>query len=279
MTGVEDIAALERAHALFTGRPGVPANESPAELASLRLVSPGAVTGSSLSRYRDQATAANSRLSTTAGVDGRLASILQGAVDDHAAAERGTRILLDAARTDPVPAADTPMGQREYMARQAARLRAAHRLLTSNRGRALRRLALLRALHYHGMSPEALSRYGAGAPNPRAAIAVKAALSKLGCPYVWGATGPNQFDCSGLTQWAYKHAGIDITRTTYTQVAHGMAVPRGAIQPGDLVFPHAGHVQMYIGDGKVVEAQQSGVPVKISPMPQSVYAIRRPFAA
>ncbi|ETA90914.1 hypothetical protein O982_25475 [Mycobacterium avium 10-5581] len=113
--------------------------------------------------------------------------------------------------------------------------------------------------------------------SPLARIAVKSALTRLGCPYVWGAKGPNQFDCSGLTHWAYAQAGITLGADTYTQIKDGAAVPHGQVEGGDLIFPEAGHVMLAISPTQVVEAQQSGVPVKISPMPSS-YVARRPTA-
>ena len=76
-------------------------------------------------------------------------------------------------------------------------------------------------------------------PSSRAGIAVRAALSRLGRPYVWGATGPNQFDCSGLVQWAYAQAGIHLDRTTYQEINDGIPVPRSQVRPGDLIFPHS----------------------------------------
>jgi hypothetical protein len=113
--------------------------------------------------------------------------------------------------------------------------------------------------------------------SPLAQIAVKEALTKLGKPYVWGAKGPNQFDCSGLTHWAYAQAGITLGPDTFTQIHNGPAVPHGHVEAGDLIFPEPGHVMLAISPTQVVEAQQSGVPVKISPMPAS-YQARRPTA-
>ncbi|MGH3970508.1 MAG: C40 family peptidase, partial [Mycobacterium sp.] len=113
--------------------------------------------------------------------------------------------------------------------------------------------------------------------SPLAKIAVKAALTRLGLPYVWGAKGPNQFDCSGLTHWAYAQAGITLGPDTYTQVHNGAPVAHGNVEAGDLIFPEAGHVMLAISPTQVVEAQQSGVPIKISPMPSS-YVARRPTA-
>lgn len=112
-------------------------------------------------------------------------------------------------------------------------------------------------------------------PNTRAGMAVRAALSRLGRPYVWGATGPDRFDCSGLTQWAYHQAGVHLSRTTYTQIYEGIPVARSQIRPGDLVFPSTGHVQLAIGGNRVIEAPHAGATVQISPLGAHV-AIRRP---
>lgn len=101
-----------------------------------------------------------------------------------------------------------------------------------------------------------------------ATIAVQAALSRIGDPYVWGATGPNQFDCSGLMMWAYQQAGKSIPRTSEAQLSGGKRVDRNDLQPGDLIiyYPDAHHVGMYIGDGYVVHASTFGVPVKVAPI-------------
>ena len=101
------------------------------------------------------------------------------------------------------------------------------------------------------------------------------AYAQLGKPYVYGATGSANFDCSGFTQYVYENAaGIDISRTTYSQVNEGQAVSPDQLQPGDLVFPHAGHVGIYVGNGQMIHAPQTGDVVKVSPVP-SVYAARR----
>lgn len=87
----------------------------------------------------------------------------------------------------------------------------------------------------------------------------------LGRPYVYGATGPNSFDCSGLTSYVYKNAaGINIGRTTYDQIKAGSEVSRGNLQPGDLVFTSDHHVGIYVGDNKMIHAPQTGDVVKIS---------------
>jgi len=94
------------------------------------------------------------------------------------------------------------------------------------------------------------------------------AESKIGMPYVWGAVGPNSFDCSGLVMWAFKQAGVSLPRTAAAQSSAGTAVSRSQLKPGDLVFFYSpvSHVGIYVGDGKVLNASQSGEPVKISNM-------------
>lgn len=91
--------------------------------------------------------------------------------------------------------------------------------------------------------------------------------AQLGKPYVYGAAGPNAFDCSGLTSYVYKNAlGIDIGRTTYDQLNAEIEVSQSELKVGDLVFPHSGHVGIYIGNGQMIHAPQTGDVVKISPV-------------
>ena len=123
------------------------------------------------------------------------------------------------------------------------------------------------------------------AVNPNAGLggtAAEAALSKRGVPYVWGAKGPNVFDCSGLTQWAWKQVGVQLGPDTYTQMNQGAPVPPGQVRAGDLIFPNYsrdgrgfGHVMLAISPTQVVHAPQTGDVVKVSPMP-SGFVARRP---
>ena len=102
------------------------------------------------------------------------------------------------------------------------------------------------------------------------------AYTFLGTPYVWGATGPSTFDCSGFTSYVYRHAAnLEITRTTYTQINVGTPIAYEDMQPGDLVFMRNNeHVGIYIGDGKMIHAPRTGDVVKVSNV-FSFYAARR----
>lgn len=103
-------------------------------------------------------------------------------------------------------------------------------------------------------------------PPGAANTALQAALSKRGSEYEWGSKGPTTFDCSGLTQWAYKQAGISIPPSSRTQWSIGRAVSQDQLQAGDLVFYDDGtgdpsqihHVGMYVGGGKMIDAPTEG---------------------
>ncbi|HEY2206554.1 MAG TPA: NlpC/P60 family protein [Pseudonocardia sp.] len=106
------------------------------------------------------------------------------------------------------------------------------------------------------------------AGSAKAATALSYASKKLGLPYVWGAAGPTAFDCSGLTQWAFKQVGISLPRTSQAQSHVGTAVSKGDLRPGDLVFFYSpvSHVGIYLGNNKLLHASESGEPVKVSDM-------------
>src|SRR6266536_5474422 len=120
------------------------------------------------------------------------------------------------------------------------------------------------------------------------ATAIRFALAQLGKPYQWGATGPGSFDCSGLTMRAYQAAGISIPRVSRDQHGAGRHVPLSQLIPGDLVFyTHAeestipagiGHVAMYLGHGRLLEAAHRGVPIRIASLqrPDLVPVATRP---
>lgn len=99
------------------------------------------------------------------------------------------------------------------------------------------------------------------------------AYQQLGKPYVWGATGPDYYDCSGLVQAAWGYAGVAIPRSTYDQYAALPHVPMSAIQPGDLIFfDGVGHVGIYVGNNTIIDAPQSGENVELISLSSPWYA-------
>ena len=107
--------------------------------------------------------------------------------------------------------------------------------------------------------------------------ALRFAISREGDPYVWGAAGPNAFDCSGLVLWAYAQVGISLPHFTGDQWNMGVHVPRADLQPGDLVFFYAdiGHVGLYLGNYKgqalMLDAPNFGETVRVDPIDWSIY--------
>jgi cell wall-associated NlpC family hydrolase len=114
-----------------------------------------------------------------------------------------------------------------------------------------------------------------GPTTTQAGKAVAFAYSQLGCPYVYGGTGPCHmgFDCSGLVQAAWAYAGVQIPRDSYGQWAGLPHIPVSAMQPGDiLVYNGEGHVAMYVGGGYIIDAPQTGMNVEKIPESTSWYA-------
>jgi peptidoglycan DL-endopeptidase CwlO len=114
-----------------------------------------------------------------------------------------------------------------------------------------------------------------GPTSTQADKAVQFAYDQLGCPYVYGATGPcaDGFDCSGLVQAAWAYAGVSIPRDTYEQWAALPHIPESDIVPGDLLYYNGiGHVAMYVGGGYIIDAPQPGMDVERVPMDESWYA-------
>ncbi|MGH8866792.1 MAG: NlpC/P60 family protein [Actinomycetes bacterium] len=155
-----------------------------------------------------------------------------------------------------------------------------------------RPLRVLRALVVLALAAAALVGPGLFTPHQAEAAtrspagsALRYAMYQMGDPYRWGATGPNAFDCSGLTQRAYRFAGVSIPRVSRQQWSAGRKIARSNWKPGDLVFwannrsrPSSSiyHVAIYVGGGRVLHAPRTGQPVQISAiwsydlMPQAV---------
>jgi cell wall-associated NlpC family hydrolase len=163
--------------------------------------------------------------------------------------------LLDAADT----AVRDAVAQEEEEARQAALAAAAQQAAAAGVADAT--------------SPDSTAGVADAVANASTAAlgAIAAAHTREGMSYVWGATGPSTFDCSGLTQWAYAQAGVTIPRTSRQQYAGLPKVPLDQLQPGDLVFYANGsdpstihHVALYLGGGKVLHAPHTGDVVRVA---------------
>ena len=113
----------------------------------------------------------------------------------------------------------------------------------------------------------------APAPNAGAQAAVEAALSQVGKPYQWAAAGPDSYDCSGLTMWAWAQAGVSLPHNSGAQYAATPRVDSSDWQPGDLLFfgSPIHHVGMYIGNGQMVEAPYTGAQVRVNSASRTDY--------
>jgi cell wall-associated NlpC family hydrolase len=115
---------------------------------------------------------------------------------------------------------------------------------------------------------------GTGLTSAEVTAMLRAAQSRLGMPYIWGAAGPTSFDCSGLVQWSFAQAGVVMPRVAADQARTGPAVPLSQAQPGDLLFyrtdptapNYISHVAIYLGRGWMIQAPQPGENVQIVPV-------------
>lgn len=115
-------------------------------------------------------------------------------------------------------------------------------------------------------------------PGVEGSTAVQAALTRIGSPYSWGASGPNAFDCSGLVMWAFGQAGVNLPHSSQALARGGQSVSTDQMQPGDLVtyYSDASHVGIYIGDGMMVHASTYGSPVAVAPVNNApIHNVRR----
>lgn len=107
--------------------------------------------------------------------------------------------------------------------------------------------------------------------------AINCAMAQLGKPYEWGGQGPGSFDCAGLVHFAFKSIGLEVGQGTTAQHTFGTPIPASAIARGDVIQPHSDHTQIWLGDGTVIEAYQTGSPVSIRPYKDAwpPYSIQR----
>ncbi|MCX4095503.1 NlpC/P60 family protein [Nocardia sp. alder85J] len=265
----------------------------------IRVVSTDAAAGTT----PDSVAAAQAGHSDTAGsfgaIDDRLSNQLDG-LADHS--NTGKTAMDDLVRnlTDQLTrlgvTADTPAGRQQMQDVLGTALQNAQNLVSGSSDAMAQAAAAIdkladEFLHGHGdhdnapaPDPATTAPPPDSAPSPQdtpAGKAVQAALTEVGKPYVYGATGPNSFDCSGLTHYAADAAGIDIPRTAADQYQQLDKIATDSIRPGDLIFPAAEfnggyptHVMLYIGDDQCVEAPTAGQSVHVVGLPANFHASR-----
>ena len=121
--------------------------------------------------------------------------------------------------------------------------------------------------------PSSAAAASGGLSAAQLTTALRAAESRQGLPYAWGADGPASFDCSGLVEWSFAQAGVPMPRVAADQARTGPAVPVSQLQPGDLLFYHTdptapgyiSHVAIYVGNGWMIQAPQPGLRVQVVP--------------
>jgi cell wall-associated NlpC family hydrolase len=128
-----------------------------------------------------------------------------------------------------------------------------------------------------GSAPDAAPAVASG--TGEGAIAVQAALTRVGSPYSWGAAGPGAFDCSGLVMWSFQQAGVSLPHSSQALANGGQPVSLSDLQPGDVLtfYSDASHAGIYVGDGMMVHSSTYGQPVRVVPMNSSgpIYDARR----
>jgi cell wall-associated NlpC family hydrolase len=245
-----------------------------------------AYTGEGLGSFQalltsDSADAFVDRVATLQLVAGHQSGILERAASANVAAAQAQATAQQAA-ADAQAQYDAVAAQQAALQAEVDKYRAAfHQLSAQERQAAI--------AHHDGQDRASRSEERAAVPaavpaagpvvadSGAAQTAIDAAMAQRGKPYVWAAGGPNSFDCSGLTAYAFRAAGISLPHSSRMQSQMGQPVSRDQLQPGDLVFFYSpvSHVGIYIGNGQMVHAPTSGDVVKVAPLMSGFSGARR----
>jgi cell wall-associated NlpC family hydrolase len=206
-------------------------------------------------------------------VKGKIATLVAQVQAEQLAAERRAEAARLARERAAAQAAARAQQARQLAAEQQAAKLQAIKLAEQRAENAA--AAANRATRAASFTPEpvpTLTPTTLPVPVPGVSIAaetaVRAAMSRVGDPYVWGAAGPDAFDCSGLVMWAYAQAGVYLPHFSGAQYSDTIPISMADLEPGDLVFPAdpGVHVAMYIGNGEIVQAPYTGADVQIVPL-------------
>jgi cell wall-associated NlpC family hydrolase len=252
---------------------GQAVTDAQAQLAALddqmRQVARSAFTGENLSRFNALMTSGSadeflSQVTTLDAIAGHTSDVL-AQVNAAAQAAQRAKADADAAAAAAQRTLDDVTAKKADLTAEAADYQAQYDALS---------VVQQRAVVAETAGPVLEAPAEVVAPSGAAQVAVDTAMAQLGDPYVWAAAGPDAFDCSGLTQYAYAAAGIALPHSSATQSTMGSAVSRAELQPGDLVFFYSpvSHVGMYIGNGQMVHASTFGQPVIVSTVDMKGYA-------
>ncbi|MBY3552013.1 C40 family peptidase [Modestobacter lapidis] len=262
-----------------------------AQLAALdgqmRQVARSAFTGENLSHFNALMTSGSAdeflaQVNMLDAIAGHTNDVLAQVAAASAAAQEA-KATADAAAATAQQTLDAVTARQAVLTGQISDYQAQYAALTAAQQEQVNRTHAGPALPAPGAGASRNVAPSAGAvlaPSAAAQVAVDTALAQLGDPYVWAAGGPDAFDCSGLTQYAYAAAGVRLPHSSKAQSTMGTAVSRGDLQPGDLVFFRSpvSHVGMYIGGGRMVHAATFGVPVQITSVDMAGYAGARRYA-
>ncbi|MGY2064233.1 C40 family peptidase [Blastococcus sp. SYSU DS0619] len=251
---------------------------------AVRGIARSAFTGETLGSFQAMLTSSSAdefvnRVATLETIAGHQSGLLEVAARANVAAAQAQATAQQSA-AEAQATYDGLAGQQADLEKQVAEFRAQYEQLTAaERQAAAAAAAAAHAEEGHAAEESAAepraSRSDRAAPAPSAPVvasssaaqvAVDTAMAQRGKPYVWAASGPGAFDCSGLTSYAYRAAGISLPRASRNQAAVGQAISRDQLQPGDLVFFYSpiSHVGIYIGNGQMVHAPTSGDVVKVA---------------
>jgi peptidoglycan DL-endopeptidase CwlO len=218
-------------------------------------------------------------INTISTLSTHTAQVVQSAVDAKAVADKA-KVSAAQALAAAVAARDAVNKQRLVVQAEVAKLKSLVASLTAAQraayNRATNPAVAPSAVTARLQTPTPPTQYPAPPASSRAGIAVRFALAQVGKPYVWGASGPNAYDCSGLTMASWRAAGVSLPHSSREQYGYGTHVSVSQLQPGDLVFMYnpISHVTIYIGGGMLVSAPQSGQDVSVVPLSSfmNVYA-------
>jgi peptidoglycan DL-endopeptidase CwlO len=236
--------------------------------AQMRQVARSAFTGENLSRFNSLMTSGSaeeflSQVTTLDAIAGHTSDVLTQ-VGAAAQAAQQAKADADAATATARQTLDDVTAKKADLTSEAADYQAQYDALS---------VVQQRAVVAQTAGPVLEPPAEVVASSDAAQVAVDTAMAQLGDPYVWAAAGPDAFDCSGLTQYAYAAAGVSLPHSSARQSTMGTAVPRADLQPGDLVFFYSpvSHVGMYIGNGQMVHASTAGQPVIVSTVDMKGY--------